>query len=178
MSRILDHAHQSLKECFHPGAVIVDATVGNGLDTAFILRHENVKTVYAFDVQEDAINVAKTLNPSHKVTWILDSHANVDLYVHECDGAIFNLGFLPGSSSPLTTTSDDTLVAITKLLGLIKPSGLLVVVVYPGHDEGKLEHENIQNFIKQLQHPFYAYEYKRSHHETAPYVITIYKQKN
>ena len=111
------------------------------------------------------------------MTWILDNHANVDLYVHECDGAIFNLGFLPGSSSPVTTNSTDTLLAITKLLSLIKPSGLLVVVVYPGHDEGRLEHEHIQNFINGLQHPFYAYEYKRSHHETAPYVITIYKQK-
>jgi 2-polyprenyl-3-methyl-5-hydroxy-6-metoxy-1,4-benzoquinol methylase len=176
MSRILDHAHQSLKECFHPGAVIVDATVGNGLDTAFILRHENVKTVYAFDVQEDAIKVAKTLNPSHKVTWILDSHANVDLYVHECDGAIFNLGFLPGSSSPVTTTSNATLLAITKLLNIIKPNGLLVVV-YPGHDEGKIEHEKIQTLISTLQHPFYAYVYKRSHHTIAPYVLSIYKQK-
>ena len=111
------------------------------------------------------------------MTWFLYAHANVELYVHKCDGAIFNLGFLPDSSSTFTTTSDDTLVAITKLLNLIKPSGLLVVVVYPGHEEGRLEHENIQNFIKGLQHPFYAYEYKRSHHETAPYVISIYKQK-
>jgi SAM-dependent methyltransferase len=177
MSRILQHAHQALKESFTPGAVIVDATVGNGLDTAFILRHEEVKAVFAFDVQEDAINVAKTLNPSHKVTWILDSHANVDLYVHECDGAIFNLGFLPGSSSPITTSKNDTLIAIQKLLQIIKPGGLLVIVVYPGHDEGIEEHIAIQGFIQQLQHPFYAYEYKRSHHATAPYVITIYKQK-
>jgi 16S rRNA C1402 N4-methylase RsmH len=177
MSRILDHAHQSLKECFHPGAVIVDATVGNGLDTAFILRHDNVKTIFAFDVQEDAINVAKTLNPSHKVTWILDTHANADLYVHECDGAIFNLGFLPGSSSPVTTTKDSTLTAIKKVLQLLKPRGVLVVVVYPSHDEGILEHNVIQEFVKSLTHPFYCYEFKRSHHLTAPYVLSIVKQR-
>jgi SAM-dependent methyltransferase len=177
MSRILQHAHQALKEALTPGCVIVDATVGNGLDTAFILRHEQVKTVFAFDIQEDAINVANTLNPSHKVTWILDSHANVDLYVHECDGAIFNLGFLPGSSSTVTTRKEDTLIAIQKLLDMLKQSGVLVIVVYPGHEEGKEEHQAIQTYIDSLHHPFYCYEYRRNHHETAPYVLTIYKQK-
>ena len=111
------------------------------------------------------------------MTWILDTHANVDLYVHECDRAIFNLMFLPGCSFPDTTNSTDTVLAISKLLDIIKPSDLLAVVIYPGHEERRLEHQNIQNFIKGLQHPFYAYEYKRRHHETAPYVITIYKQK-
>jgi 16S rRNA C1402 N4-methylase RsmH len=63
MSRILHFAHQTLIQALPQGAIVVDATVGNGLDTAFLLRHDSVKHIFAFDVQEDALNVAKTLNP-------------------------------------------------------------------------------------------------------------------
>jgi SAM-dependent methyltransferase len=178
MSRILQHAHQTLIQALSPQAVVVDATVGNGLDTAFILRHDVIKHVFAFDVQEDAINTARTLNPSYKVTWILDTHANIDLYVDACDGVIFNLGFLPGSPSSVTTTKTDVLLALDKLQHILKPNGVIVIVVYPSHSEGVLEHLAIQAWIKQLKHPLYPYEYRRSYHDTAPYVVTIYKQKN
>jgi len=177
MSRIISHAHQTLLQSLPQGAVVVDATVGNGLDTAFLLRHDKVHHVFAFDVQEDGINIAKTLNPSHKVTWILDSHANVDLYVSECDAAIFNLGFLPGSGSPVTTMKTSTLTALNKLLSIVKTGGVIVIVVYPSHEEGWDEHLAIQAWIKELHHPFYPYEYKRAHHDQAPYVIAVYKQK-
>ena len=176
MSRILQHAHQTLIQALPPKAVVVDATAGNGLDTAYILRHDFIKHVFAFDVQEDALNIAKTLNPSYKVTWILDTHANIDLYVDACDGVIFNLGFLPGSTSHVTTTKVDTLTALEKLQHIVKPNGVIVIVVYPSHPEGVLEHLAIQSWIKQLTHPFYAYEYKRTYHETAPYVVTVYRQ--
>jgi 16S rRNA C1402 N4-methylase RsmH len=178
MSRILQHAHQILIQALSPQAVVVDATVGNGLDTAYILRHDVIKHVFAFDIQEDAINTAKTLNPSYKVTWILDTHANVDLYVDACDGVIFNLGFLPGSPSTITTTKLDLLTALEKLQTILKPNGVIVIVVYPSHPEGVLEHLAIQDWIKQLKHPFYPYEYRRAYHDTAPYVVSIYKQKN
>jgi SAM-dependent methyltransferase len=178
MSRVLQHAHQTLIQALSPQAVVVDATVGNGLDTAFILRHEFIKHVFAFDVQEDALNIAKTLNPSYKVTWILDTHANVDLYVDSCDGVIFNLGFLPGSTSPVSTTKTDVLIALEKLQQIIKPNGVIVIVVYPSHPEGIEEHLALQTWVKSLSHPFYPYEYRRTFHDTAPYVITIYKQKN
>jgi 16S rRNA C1402 N4-methylase RsmH len=177
MSRILHFAHQTLIQSLPQGAIVVDATVGNGLDTAFLLRHDSVKHIFAFDVQEDALNVAKTLNPSHKVTWVYDTHVNVDLYVSECDGAIFNLGFLPGSPSPVTTKKEATLTALTKLQAILKPNGILVVVVYPGHPEGQEEHLALQAWTKALTHPFYAYQYGRTHHNEAPYVLTIYKQK-
>jgi hypothetical protein len=85
---------------------------------------------------------------------------------------------LPGSTSPVTTTKVDTLTALEKLQHIIKPNGVIVIVVYPSHPEGVLEHLAIQSWIKQLTHPFYAYEYKRTYHDTAPYVVTVYKQKN
>ena len=177
MSRILHFAHQTLLQALPQGAIVVDATVGNGLDTAFLLKHDKVKHIFAFDVQEDALNIAKTLNPSHQVTWILDTHANVDLYVSECDGVIFNLGFLPGSTSPVTTNKDETITALNKLMGLLNPNGILVIVVYPGHPEGFEEHLALQGWTRELSHPFYPYQYGRLHHKEAPYVITIYKQK-
>jgi len=177
MSRILHFAHQTLLQALPQGAIVVDATVGNGLDTAFLLKHDKVKHIFAFDVQEDALNIAKTLNPSHKVTWVLDTHANVDLYVSECDGVIFNLGFLPGSTSPVTTIKEETITALNKLMELLNPNGILVLVVYPGHPEGFEEHLALQAWTKQLKHPFYAYEYKRSYKDEAPYVICVFKQK-
>lgn len=76
--------HEVVKKYVSKGGVAVDATAGRGYDTAFLcdVVGEEGK-VYAFDIQESAINSTKELLDSQnkKATLILDSHANMDKYV-------------------------------------------------------------------------------------------------
>ena len=53
---------------------------------------------------------------------------------------------------------EDTLTAVTKLQSLLKPklkpNGILVVVVYPGHPEGQDEHLALQAWLQDLKPHF------------------------
>ena len=53
--------------------------------------------------------------------------------------AVFNLGYLPGGDKSITTNGHSTISAIEQLLELLKENGLIVLVVYHGHPEGKTE---------------------------------------
>ena len=51
LQRVLQYAQFLLKETVHPGDIVVDATAGNGYDTAFLAQLAgNEGHVYAFDV--------------------------------------------------------------------------------------------------------------------------------
>ncbi len=127
------------------GGVAVDFTMGNGHDTLWLSRQmgENGR-VYAFDIQEQAIQSTKALlekeNAPQNYTLIHDSHANVKDYVKEkiCVG-MFNLGFLPGGDKSITTLRESTKAAVMAALELLDADGGLLIAVYPGHEEGTLE---------------------------------------
>ena len=53
MLRPLEMAHQFLAEVITKEDVVVDATMGNGHDTAFLAQLAG--QVYAFDIQEQAL---------------------------------------------------------------------------------------------------------------------------
>lgn len=132
------------------GGVAVDFTMGNGHDTLWLSREvgENGR-VYAFDIQEQAVNNTRTLlqaeNAPENYTLILDSHHHADCYVKEkiCVG-MFNLGFLPGGNKLLTTKRETSLSAIRQGVALLDTDGALLIAVYPGHEEGRLEGELIE----------------------------------
>ncbi|VHB66344.1 SAM-dependent methyltransferase [Streptococcus pyogenes] len=53
LKRPIHLSHDFLAEVVDKSSVVVDATMGNGNDTAFLAQL--AKKVYAFDVQEQAI---------------------------------------------------------------------------------------------------------------------------
>ena len=53
MLRPIEMAHQMLSKTIKSGDVVVDATMGNGWDTAFLAGLTD--KVYAFDVQKEAL---------------------------------------------------------------------------------------------------------------------------
>lgn len=139
------------KELLYPhvteGGCAVDFTMGNGNDTLWLSeRVGQTGTVYAFDIQEEAVNrTAQRLQA--EATWknyrlIHSSHHTVSDYVSVpiCAG-IFNLGFLPGSDRSVTTLCETTLPAVRAGLTLLDSKGALLVAVYPGHSEGRREGE-------------------------------------
>lgn len=145
-----------VKEKLTMGDVAVDATMGNGNDTIFLgqLVGKGGK-VYSFDIQEQALtntkeNIKKS-NVEAQIKLILDGHENIDKYIKEKVKAVmFNLGYLPKGSHDVTTKPDTTLIALQKSLKLLNNGGIIAIVIYHGHEEGKNEKLAIENFVASL----------------------------
>ncbi len=149
-------AEEIRKAALFPGAVAIDATMGNGGDTAHLasLVGETGR-VYAFDVQEEAlIRTQKRLEEENllsRVSLILDGHQNMAKYVRESvDCIVFNLGWLPNAAHEVFTRVDTTIPALDAALSLLKKGGVLTVCVYPGHEEGAREYEAVRAWAEQL----------------------------
>src|SRR5690606_6589395 len=130
---VTDLYHNLLGKLMTKESIIVDATCGNGHDTLFLAKR--VKHVYAFDIQQSAINHSKLLTRNYNnVTYYLKSHTLITELVETYDGVVFNLGYLPGSDKLITTHRDTTILALKKLH--LKKRGFIILVAYPGHKEG------------------------------------------
>lgn len=136
----------------HP-LVAVDATLGNGHDLAFLLEQNNIKKIYGFDIQKEAIETCKKkiLKTEKQVMLIHDSHEYFERYIHEpVDLILFNLGYLPGGTKTITTKKNSSLEAIKKGLERLNKGGVMTVMTYPGHLEGAVEHEAIHHYLSGL----------------------------
>ncbi|MDM5145034.1 Ribosomal RNA small subunit methyltransferase H [Lactococcus lactis] len=77
MLKQLEMAHWMLKDIIKTNDVVVDATMGNGYDTQFLA--ELGANVYAFDVQEEALNATeKRLENKAIKTQIMKKASPVD----------------------------------------------------------------------------------------------------
>lgn len=74
---------------------------------------------------------------------------------------MFNLGYLPTSDHVVTTKAETTMAAVSKALDRVKVGGTVVVVVYPGHPEGKREGELLLEFASSLSDRKYDATYYR-----------------
>ncbi len=146
---ILEH----LKE----GDAAVDFTMGNGNDTLFLSRTVGEGgRVYAFDIQEQALESTRAhlianVAPQN-YTLICASHHRVKEFVNEpIKAGIFNLGYLPrGGNKTLTTMRETTMPAVEAALELLAPDGVLIVAIYPGHEEGALEGDMLREYFSKL----------------------------
>ncbi|MHB9095301.1 MAG: tRNA (mnm(5)s(2)U34)-methyltransferase, partial [Eubacteriales bacterium] len=160
MFRVLQNTVQMaqgyLEQCIKPGAAVVDATVGNGHDTLYLAQKVGLNgRVYGFDIQEQAIRAAAEMisekGYSSVVHLFCTGHENLSDYVSEpIDAMIFNLGYLPGSDHNIVTKPESTVIAVTKGLALLKPGGLICIVVYPGHASGQQERQVLETFLQGL----------------------------
>ena len=165
------------------GDVVVDATCGNGNDTVFLSHLVGIGgKVISFDVQRAAICKTKARLEEagiENVSLILDGHENVLTYISsEISAAVFNLGYLPGSDKTITTSGDTTWKAVIDILSLLKIGGVIVLVVYHGHEEGKVERNHIEKAVRTLDADATSvlrYEFLNKAH--APYIIAIERVK-
>lgn len=184
LQRILPFSKELLQNLIEEGDRVIDATAGNGHDTLFLAECVGqLGHVYSFDVQEEALKSTKEKLDEAKlsqVSLIHDGHENVLNYVHhEVRAAIFNLGYLPGSDQHITTHGETTWKAVTDILKILKKNGLIILVVYHGHEEGKLERAFIQNKIESLDAKVtQVLQYQFINRPTAPYIIAIEKLHN
>ena len=187
--RLLDVAIEQNQDRDSPrGGVYADFTMGNGNDVLYIKKKRPASKIYAFDIQKEALEATKNrlLNENcfdENIYLIHDSHANFKKYIPEqtqldgLDGAVFNLGYLPGGDKSITTRSESTLACLEGALGILKPGGVITVCVYPGHGEGAREGEKILELAAGLDKKQYDCLYHRLINvPEAPYIIAFQKK--
>jgi predicted methyltransferase len=144
--RLTDLTHDLIRGALAPGDWAVDATVGNGHDTARLAAAVGPQgRVFGFDIQASALEAARARHAFDKrVTLIEASHADMRAHLPpEAAGRIaavmFNLGYRPGGDHALTTHAESTLEATAVALHLLRAGGRLSVIAYRGHPAGARE---------------------------------------
>lgn len=149
-------AAEILRAVLSPGDRAIDATMGNGHDTALLCSLVGPEgRVYAFDVQPAALEATRRRLAEEgyagQAELFLLGHEHMRETVGEPVKAIvFNLGWLPGGDHRITTLTATTLPAIQQALALLMPMGVLVICVYPGHPEGEREQEMVTRLLSSL----------------------------
>jgi tRNA1(Val) A37 N6-methylase TrmN6 len=143
------------------GDTAVDCTMGNGNDTAFLCSLVGEKgKIYAFDIQEEAvINTTKRLQELdflERAEIILDGHHNIDKYIKgNVRLVIFNLGYLPKGNHKITTKKETTIEAVKKCLDILESNGIILLIIYAGHENGKTEKLALEEFTSKLNQKEY-----------------------
>lgn len=176
--KILNHVKREIRRTINHKSIVVDATIGNGYDSKYLLDIIKSGHLYGFDIQSKAItNTKKLLKGYDNFTLYQENHEFMDKFIKEnsVDLIIFNLGYLPGGIKSITTNYSSTIKALEKSLKLIKTTGKILVTVYPGHDAGKLESVKINEFLikNSINHKIV----KNTSNETAPYLIIIQRNR-
>ena len=171
--------------CQHVGEgdTVVDFTMGNGNDTLFLSRTVGESgRVYAFDIQEEALISTRALltenGAPENYTLICASHHRVKEFVKEpIKAGMFNLGYLPRSGKKaVTTLRRTTMPAVEAALELLAPDGVLIVAIYPGHEEGALEGEMLREYFSTLSRfRICPSEFKILNSPTSPYFFLVEK---
>jgi hypothetical protein len=114
--------------------------------------------VLGLDVQASALNATRTrlmeAGLADRVLLTEARHEGLDrLLSSENPKArprvvMFNLGYLPGGDHSIATRPESTIAAIEAALGRLIPGGLVTVVVYPGHPEGRTESERLLDWTR------------------------------
>lgn len=185
LQRVLQYAQSLLEMTVGEGEIAVDATAGNGHDTLFLANLVGDDGyVYSFDVQKQAVDATlhRLLDNAleHRALVLRDGHENVAKYITKpVAGAIFNLGYLPGSDHDIITKPNTTIQALESLLKLLKVGGIIVLVIYHGHEGGKEERDEVIRFANELPQKYIhvlRYEFLNQQNDP-PFVIALEKVK-
>lgn len=180
MIRMTKIAHEILSAHLKPGDTAIDATCGNGYDTIFLAKLVGPNgLVHAYDIQEKAINETQKKARLEQLTNIrfhLASHETIS--EEQIDAVIFNLGYLPKTDKTITTKSETTIKTLTSLLNKMNnyPNLLIVLVIYPGHEEGKKESFAIESLLKNYANNLFGIMRCQLNTADSPYVIAIKKR--
>jgi len=153
-------AQEAVDKILDAGSLAIDATVGNGHDTLFLAgRVAPQGRVIGFDVQADAVvNTRARLVASQ-----LDAVAELHLCGHErmleqvpadwigrVAAVMFNLGYLPGGDKARITRAETTVAALDQALRLLRPRGLLSLLLYRGHAGAQGESDAVSGWLDRL----------------------------
>lgn len=150
---LTDDAHALIQSHFQDKgrSLAIDATCGNGHDTAFLIEL-GFKKVVGFDVQAMAIQATRELlGNTESVVLIQDSHANLAEHIDDrVDCLMFNFGYLPMGDKEITTEAQSSVAALQAGLDLLSEHGLMSLMCYPGHPAGAQETQAIRDWFASL----------------------------
>lgn len=185
MYKIVEFSHLLITDFYkrnnHKKLTFIDATCGMGFDSLHLAKTlDNNGQVIVYDIQEIAINETKKLLEANNYHNILYKHQSHEDLNEEFDLIIYNLGYLPNHDKSITTKASSSLESIKKALSLStnKDEYLIIIVLYPGHPEGKIESTIIDDYCFKLpSNKYLVSKYQNYNRITSPYIITISKNK-
>ncbi len=178
-------SHAVMQSYVGAGDAVVDATAGNGNDTEFLARMVGASgRVYAFDVQREALERTRRRLADcellQRVTLIETGHECLAEHVEgrELAALMFNLGYLPGSDRTVITQPETTVSALRQGISLLRPGGVVTVVMYPGHRGGEVEKEAVMDFCARLDDGTYLAHHMHPLNSScrAPSTVTIHRK--
>jgi predicted methyltransferase len=150
----VSYVHNVLGSILHEGDVAVDATVGNGWDTALMADLVGESgVIYGFDIQQVALEVTRSRTSGSRATVRLHHQGHeslasaVDGVHHGSVRAVtFNLGYLPGGDKEITTHADTTVSGLEQARSVLSPDGVITIVCYR-HAEGERELDTVRKHL-------------------------------
>ena len=141
----------------HP-KLCIDATCGNGGDTAFLCGITAPEgKVVGFDVQEAAIaSTRKHLEqlgvPAARYELHCQSHADLLQIVQPgtADAVMFNFGWLPGADHAVFSTAQSSIPALQAALEAVRPGGVVSAILYSGQVIGTDEKQTVLEYLRAL----------------------------
>jgi hypothetical protein len=184
----LELSHLLWQKHIKKGSIIVDATLGNGHDTLYLVKNfltpEN-GLLFGLDIQEKALQKTKILLEKEKISPDLlkkiflyqQSHENFDFLQKnnlKADLFVYNLGYLPFGDKSKTTQTDTTIKSLKEAFIYTNEKGCISITCYPGHEEGQKEEKALLELLSTYK------EYSITHHiwinrNKAPSIIWIEK---
>jgi len=178
MSVILDLSKLLINRYINKSSIVIDATCGNGYDTNYLAS--KVKKVYSFDIQEQALEIAKKRNKEFdNIVYFNYGHEYINKYVNEkVDLCVFNLGYLPNSDKSITTNFITTKEAIEHSFNLLNKSKAIIITVYHGHEKGRVEAISLSKYLFAIdKNKADIFEHKLINKpNTPPYIYEIIKR--
>ncbi len=177
---VLEVARQVIRERVGSGETVVDATMGNGNDTLFLAQLVGVHgRVIAYDIQPEAVlRTRERLEREGVSGWVdlrLASHEQIGAIPEQVGAIMFNLGYLPGGNKAVTTQAESTCRAIEAGLSILRPGGVMTIVVYWGHPAGQMEKEAVESFCESLDQTRFLvlkYQYLNQQNQ-APFLLAV-----
>jgi 23S rRNA U2552 (ribose-2'-O)-methylase RlmE/FtsJ len=189
---LVNVAHELIRDILCPGDIAIDATIGNGHDTLFLLEQVSPSgKVFGFDIQQEAINstmqkIKSSCNLSRspeRLTLVLANHADMAekipvQYHGNIKAFMFNLGYLPGGDKCIITQTDTTLSALNVASRMLSSNGIISILAYPGHNGGDLETDQVTTWCEQLDQVQFniSVVYSLENKEIAPRLFVIRKR--
>jgi len=168
---IVKYSHELMQKVDRPN-IAIDMTCGNGHDTLFLASVS--KKVFAFDIQEQAINNTKKLLDEEQLTNVTlckESHDLFDIFVNQpFDLAVYNLGYLPGGDKTIKTDAKTVLISLKKAVSRLASGGKIVIVIYL---HNPLESDAIETFVAKLDHDYDVLKHQILNKLNSPYIIEI-----
>lgn len=150
INRVID---ENVKE----GDLCIDATAGRGNDTLHLCRLVGDSGhVTAFDIQQDAVDSTKALLEKHgmanRADVLLKSHSEMGvLFEKESVSLIaFNFGWLPKGDHTINTRKETSIAAIEQGLELLRPGGIMTLIIYYGRGTGFEERDALLEYLPTL----------------------------